>query len=187
MRHSNGNLILGGVTLAFAILVIFVWIPLDTQTGLIEKVRRQVTIGDALAPTIAASFLAIGGLMLVLFERNADDQPRVSSQDVLFGLALVASVILSVLVMRYSGPATISIWNLLSGGEAEYRLLRDTAPWKYIGFLLGGTMMITLLVSLVEGRVRARTLLIAFVSVSVMAAIYDLPFDDLLLPPNGDV
>ncbi|WP_164658152.1 hypothetical protein [Tropicibacter sp. Alg240-R139] len=187
MRHSNGNLILGAATIAFAILVIFIWIPLDTQTGLIEKVRRQVTIGDALAPTIAASFLAIGGLMLVLFERNADDQPKVSPQDVLFGLALIASIIISILVMRYAGPATVGLWNLLSGSEAEYRLLRDTAPWKYIGFLLGGTVMITMLVSLVEGRLRVKTLMIAFISVSVMAAIYDLPFDDLLLPPNGDV
>jgi hypothetical protein len=187
MRHSNGNLILGTVTLAFAIMVIFVWIPLDTQTGLIEKVRRQVTIGDALAPTIAAGFLAIGGLLLVLVERNADNQPRVSPADVLFGLALIGSVMVSLLAMRYAGPASVGIWNLLSDSEAEYRLLRDTAPWKYIGFLLGGTMMITMLVSLVEGRLRAKTVLIAFVSVSVMAAIYDLPFDDLLLPPNGDV
>ena len=187
MNASKGNLILGGVTICFAALVIFVWIPLDTQTGLIEKVRRQVTIGDALAPTIAAGFLLIGGLMLVLSERNAADQPRVSSQDVLFGLALILAVTVSVLVMRYAGPATVGVWNMISGGEAEYRLLRDTAPWKYIGFLLGGTMMITLLVSLVEGRMRAKTLLIAFVAVSVMAAIYDLPFDDLLLPPNGDV
>lgn len=187
MRQSNGNLILGGMTIVFAVLVIFVWIPLDTQTGLIEKVRRQVTIGDAFAPTIAACFLLIGGLMLVLSERNAGGQPRVKARNVLFGLAMAMSVTVSILVMRYAGPATLGLWNLFTGGEAEYRLLRDTAPWKYIGFLLGGTMMITLLVSLVEGCLRIKTVLIALISVSIMAMIYDLPFDDLLLPPNGDV
>lgn len=187
MRKSNVNLILGAVTLAFALMVIFVWIPLDTQTGLVEKVRRQVTIGDALAPTIAAGFLVVGGLLLVVTERNAPDQPQVSPKDVLFGLCVVLAVTVSVLVMRYAGPAVLGIWNLATGGETEYRLLRDTAPWKYIGFVLGGSLMITTLISMVEGRVRARTVLIALICVAVMAAIYDLPFDDLLLPPNGDV
>jgi len=187
MRQSNGNLILGAVTVIFAVMVIFVWIPLDTQTGLIEKVRRQVTIGDALAPTIAAGFLLIGGLLLVLTERHAPNQPRVSATDVGFGLTLVLAVAVSVLVMRYAGPATLGLWNILTGGEAEYRLLRDTAPWKYIGFVVGGTVMITTLVSLVEGRLRVKTVFIALAAVCVMAMIYDLPFDDLLLPPNGDV
>lgn len=187
MRHSNGNLILGAATVAFAILVIFVWIPLDTQTGLVEKVRRQITIGDALAPTIAAGFLVLGGLMLILSERQDENQPRLAKQDILFGLATLFLIVTAVLIMRYAGPIVVWLWNALTGDAFEYRLLRDTAPWKYIGFVLGGTFMITGLVSLVEGYLRPRTILIALISVAVMATIYDLPFDDLLLPPNGDV
>ena len=33
-----------------ALFIIFVWVPMDTGTGLVEKVRRKYTIGDALAP-----------------------------------------------------------------------------------------------------------------------------------------
>ena len=49
--HSRSNLITGLIFLAFAALVAFVWVPLDVETGLVEKVRRRIMIGDALART----------------------------------------------------------------------------------------------------------------------------------------
>ena len=74
---------------------------------------------------------------------------------------------------------------LLDGGE--YRLLRDTAPWKYLGFVVGGTFMIFTLMSLADGRLRLMRLAMALLVTVIMALLYDLPFDDLQLPPNGDV
>ena len=56
--HSRSNLITGLIFLAFAALVAFVWVPLDVETGLVEKVRRRIMIGDSLAPTLAAFLLA---------------------------------------------------------------------------------------------------------------------------------
>ena len=47
--------------------------------------------------------------------------------------------------------------------------------------------MIGGMISLVEGRFRGRTLVAAILAVVAMIVIYDVPFDDLLLPPNGDV
>jgi hypothetical protein len=42
-------------------------------------------------------------------------------------------------------------------------------------------------VAQIEGRITLRVLLIACLAVAVLIAIYDLPFDDLMLPPIGDV
>lgn len=104
-----------------------------------------------------------------------------------FTALLVAVICVSLVVMRYAGPAAVYLVNTVQGGELEYRLLRDTAPWKYIGFFLGGTMMISGIIMLVEGRVSTKALAAAILAVIVMIIIYDVPFDDLLLPPNGDV
>ena len=184
---SHSTLFLGLAILGFAALLLFVWIPLDVDTGLIEKERRRTVIGDALAPTVAGAFLMIGGLGLILFERNDTDQPALNRQNLRFIATTLGIAVLAFLVMRYAGPLAVSISNGLSGTELQYRLLRDTAPWKYIGFLLGGTLLVAGLIWQVEGRLRLRTVAIGLGAVVVLILVYDLPFDDLLLPPNGDV
>ena len=85
------------------------------------------------------------------------------------------------MLMRYTGPIVAMLMNL------DYRPLRATPPWHYIGFLVGGTILIGGLTSLVERRLSARNFVIGFIAALVVALIYDLPFDDLILPPNGDV
>ncbi|MEM9106395.1 MAG: hypothetical protein AAGC96_12130 [Pseudomonadota bacterium] len=188
MSHqSRSNLFLGVFFILFSLVLIFVWIPLDTDSGIVEKVRRQVTIGDALAPTIAGVFLLIGGAILVLFERRDTEETTLDRASVGFFLKVLALLVISMLIMRYAGPAAVAVAGAISDTPMEYRLLRDTAPWKYIGFFLGGTLMISGLIGLIEGRVTLRTLSIGVVATVVMIAIYDWPFDDLLLPPNGDV
>lgn len=186
-RTSRNNLYLGIFVLGFAVVLLAIWIPLDTQTGIIEKVRRQVVIGDALAPTVAALFLIIGGVLLVLTERNAPDQPKPAGSAIAFTAILLAIICVNLIVMRFAGPITVSLINALQGGELEYRLLRDTAPWKYIGFFFGGTMMISGMITVVEGRFSPKALVAGILAVIAMIVIYDVPFDDLLLPPNGDV
>lgn len=187
MGASRSNLVLGLLIVAFSLVLLFVWVPLDTETGLIEKVRRQVTIGDALAPTVAGLFLLIGGAILVLFERKSPQQPTVGLSSLGFIGAVALVLIVSLLAMRFAGPALVAIANLASDTPQEYRPLRDAIPWKYTGYLLGGSAMLVGLISLVEGRVRALTVGVAIAAVVVLIILYDLPFDDLLLPPNGDV
>lgn len=180
---SRSNLALGLIFLVFAILVAFVWVPLDTETGLIEKVRRRIMIGDALAPTMAAFFIGLGGLLLILTERKAPDQPVVNLTNLAFIGIQIATLILGFLIMLYAGPVAVALFN----GDAEYRLLRDTAPWKYIGYFLGGVFIVAGLIAQAEGRITWRGMFIAMSVVVALIVIYDLPFDDLLLPPNGDV
>lgn len=177
---------LGLFCVGFAVLCLGLWIPLDTDTGLIEKVRRRVAIGDALAPTLAAGFVLIGGALTALFARDtqAEDDPIPGA--VLFGAKMLGVLVLGFVVALYAGPACVALYNLASGEALEYRLLRGSFPWKYIGFVLGGSVAIMGCIALAEGRVSGRVALISVLSILAMIALFDLPFDDLLLPPNGD-
>ena len=161
-----------------AILIIFIWVPMDTGSGLVEKVRRKYTIGDALAPSVAGVILLIGGLILWL--RPSTDE-SITRQHMLWMTCLFGVFTVSLLSMRYAGPAAAMLLGV------EYRPLRATPPWHYIGFLIGGTILIGGLTGLVERRLSANHFIIGFVASLVVAMLYDLPFDDLILPPNGDV
>ncbi|MEM6465129.1 MAG: hypothetical protein AAF679_01305, partial [Pseudomonadota bacterium] len=90
--------------------------------------------------------------------------------------------VVSLALMRALGPM---VTELVS--TQEYRILRDTAPWKYIGFAAGGLVLVTGLISVVERRFSLRALAIGVFAVTMVIVLYDLPFEDLLLPPNGDV
>ena len=183
---QNTNVVTGLFFAALALLLLFVWIPLDSDTGLIEKVRRQVAIGDALAPTVAALFLLIGGGLLMLLEGKRDTPPAMDTASVKFVVRVFAMLVLGFLVMRYAGPLAVEVMNTVQGSDLEYRLLRDTVPWKWLGYVLGGTLAICGTISLTEGRFSLRALVVALLAIAAMIAIFDLPFDDLLLPPNGD-
>ena len=161
-----------------ALFIIFVWVPMDTGTGLVEKVRRKYTIGDALAPTVAGVILLIGGMLLWL--RPSADK-AITRQNLIWMVYLFGVFTASLMLMRYAGPIVAMLMNL------DYRPLRATPPWHYIGFLVGGTILIGGLASLVERRLSAHNFVIGFIAALVVALIYDLPFDDLILPPNGDV
>lgn len=181
MQKISTNLVLGLACIVFALLVALAWIPLDTDTWLVERSRGKYVVGDSLAPTLAAAFILIAGLMLLIERRSEDTRPGM--ENLKFIGAMIVVGIVSVLVMRWAGPAAVT---LFQGGD-EYRLLRDTAPWKYAGFALGGGFMVFSMISFVEGRPSMRAALIAVIAVAGIIMLYDLPFDDVLLPPNGDV
>lgn len=182
MKPARANLYLSLGCVGFALLLAFVWAPMDSGTGLIHKVRRQVSIGDALAPTLAAIMIGAGGVMVFL-ERRAPDQPRLTRGNLVFLLRFLAIMAVGFALMRWGGPLLVAALN----GDQDYRALRDTAPWKYVGFFIGGTGIIATLIASTEGRFSLRAVMIAIAATLALIALYDLPFDDLLLPPNGDV
>lgn len=183
-RFPSPHVLLGLTCIAFALLGLVIWVPLDTDTGLIEKVRRRVSVGDALAPTVAFVFVLLGGALVVWRDANTPDQPRLTMHNLLFVAGLIAIFGLGFAVMRWAGPLAVQ---LLGDGDHTYRALRDTAPWKFIGFFLGGSGLIATLISLIERRFSARAVLIGIAATLALILIYDVPFDDLILPPNGDV
>lgn len=176
----HGDKWLGLLAIAFAIVLIFVWVPLDVETGLIEKVRRQVRLGDSLGPTLAGGVILIGGLLAFL-QPNAD-APTLSRDNLRWVIVLLVVITVSLMLMRFAGPLVTS---LLS--ETPYRALRATPPWNYIGYLTGGTCLIAALISVVQGKLTLSAVLVGIAASLVFALLYDLPFDDLQLPPNGDV
>lgn len=183
---SRANLYLSLFSIAIALFLALIWVPMDSGSGLLLKVRRQISIGDALAPTIAAVTIGIGGL-LVFMQRKEDGQQALSVHNAAFLVRFLGIMALSFALMRWAGPAVVWVVDLVVDDVLTYRTLRATAPWKYIGFFTGGTAMIAALIAGSEGGLRLRTVFIAMLATAVLIALYDLPFDDLVLPPNGDV
>ncbi|MDJ0825757.1 MAG: hypothetical protein QNJ16_09670 [Rhodobacter sp.] len=186
LPSARTNLYLSLGSIGFALVLGLVWAPLDSGTGLIETVRRQVTIGDALAPTLAAGMIGLGGV-LVLAQRRAPDPGGLGPANLGFLLRFLAVIAVAFALMRWTGPVAVTLANVAVADDLTYRALRDTAPWKYLGFFAGGSFLIATLISAVEGRPTLRAVLIAAATTLALIAVYDLPFDDLLLPPNGDV
>jgi len=185
-----------GVGIAFAalaLLLLLFWIPEDVETGLIETHRRQVNIGDAMLPSaVAVAMLVVSAALLVsswrkLTKLNPESSPSASPpQRFRFISMLFGVVIISLLVMNFTGPLSAVLTNLLTDSDFSYRQLRDTPPFKYLGFSFGGFLMVFGLISLVEHRLSWRRAGAALLAVAALIVVYDLPFDDLLLPPNGD-
>lgn len=178
--HINPARLLGGLCAMFGVILIFVWAPLDSGSWYVMRVRGNYAVGDAMAPSFAGLIFVIGGAILALFGARAED-PSPDRRDMAFILTVVGIVLAGLVAMRFSGPLAAAFT------ESEYRHLRDTAPWKYLGFGFGGFGMVAALVAYVEGRFSWRATAAGCVAVLLIIAIYDLPFEDLILPPNGDV
>ena len=173
--------VLGLIAAAFGLFIVLYWAPVDSDTGLAEKVRGRWSIGDALAPTAAGVLILLSGLGIAAAGLRVGGAATLTSSNLLFLAKLLGVLIGTFIIVRYAGDAIAGAFG------QEYRLLRDTAPWKYIGFILGGGGMIFALISVMEHRVSLSRLALALAIATVLALIYDLPFEDLLLPPNGDV
>ena len=186
-EKSRSNLLLGLACIVFSLVVIFIWIPLDTDSGIIEKVRRRLTIGDAMAPSIAGVFILIGGFVLITFERKTSKQTNIMASNFKFIIRTLSILFLSLLIMRYSGPLLVAAVNMTLIEPLEYRLLRDTIPWKLVGYFIGGVVLIAGLIAQVESRLSVVSVGVAILATIILIIIYDFPFDDRLLPPNGDV
>lgn len=175
----------GVAFLVLALVVLGVWIPLDTETGWVEMLRRRLVIGDALAPSLAAMLVGLGGLFVIA---NALFMPEKAPAQ--FGWTQLAYLLwclglslVSFALMRWVGPVALA----LAGEAASYRDLRDSLPWKYLGFVAGGFVLILTSVVAVERRLSLAALALALFAPLAIAMVYDLPFEDLLLPPNGDL
>lgn len=178
---------IGATAFVIGLSALLLWLPNDVDSGLIEKVRRRYQIGDMLGPVVALAIIMLGGLWLCL---SQDRQPvgRITAPARAIS-TFIAAVAISLLLMRWVGP--VAVWLGEMAGLIEpgtgYRPLRDTLPWKFTGFLAGGTVMIWALGALADGAWTWRRLGIGFVIALVIGAVFDLPFEDLVLPPNGDV
>lgn len=186
MRRVNADLVLGLGVLTLALVAMVIWVPADTGSGIVERIRGQNRIGDAMGPTVAFAILGLAGIVLSVeaLRTSASERRSISLGRPQLGfLALMFAIFLaSLLAMRWTGPA---LGALLT--EEGYRPLRASLPWKYLGYVTGGTILVGSLIALSERRLTVRAVVIGFVAALLLAMFYDLPFRGFLLPPNGDL
>jgi len=205
LRGRRADALLGLACITFALVLLVVWIPLDVEGGVTERARGATRVGDALAPWVAGVLVALAGAMLVVEAwrggvRDGDGGDGVANRGargpvsaLKFLLLLVTVFTVTIILYRYTGPAAVEFARAITdiAGAVDtvpdYRLLRDTAPWKYFGYFAGSWFMVFALIALTERRCTWRAALIAAAAPALIALCYDAPFDDLLLPPNGDV
>ena len=192
MLGRNAELVIAVILLGFAAVTALIWIPADVETQIIHTHRRQTTLGDAFLPTLAVGLLGIAALVQLLMTLGRDrsdgiEDTGVDMTTLSFLLPFSGIVALSLAVMYWAGPIAVDLFVPDDGETARtYRQMRGTYPYKLLGYGLGGTAMVFLITSFIEGRFRATRLLSSILAVAALMAIFDLPFDTVLLPPNGD-
>ena len=187
-RSSRANVVLALAAAVAALLAVFVWIPLDTSSGFVERVRGRAAIGDALAPTLACLFVLLGAAAVLTSERRREDECKgLGPGNLAYLVVAVGLTLFSLAIMRYAGPLVVWLSNFVTGEEETYRELRAAAPWKWIGYLLGGATLVSGFIAMTERRLTLRAVAIGFAVSIMFVIVVDLPFDSLVLPPNGDV
>ena len=88
--------------------------------------------------------------------------------------------------MYWLGPLTVAALNTFGWLDASYRALSDTAPYKFIGYVVGGFVMTITLIAWTEGRIRWASVLSVLITLTVAILIFDLLLKNVLLPPNAD-
>ena len=187
LQQLSQNRLTGAVIVALCICALAFWVPTDIDSGIIEKVRRRYQIGDMLGPVTALLIMLVGGIWLATSQQNKPVKGvgKATVMLLIFG----GVVALSLLVIRWAGPGAVALAEMVGiiDQGTGYRPLRDTLPWKFTGFLLGGGMLIASLSSLADRQWSWQRLGLGILIAFVLGALFDLPFEDLILPPNGDV
>lgn len=184
----------GAVVLAGALLALFVWFPADIRGGFFHTnaVGRREP-GDAFFPIILASTLAVlSAIQLVLAvlrpRPQTDDAPqaRLTTHNLKFLATFLAFTGAGLAIMYWLGPLTVSAMQALGLTEADYRNLTDTAPYKYLGYVVGGFLMTVGLIVWSEGRVRRGALITVVAVLATAIVVFDVVLNNVLLPPNAE-
>lgn len=184
----------GVVVLAGSLISLFVWFPADIPTGFFftNAIGREEP-GDAFFPIILAILLAalsVIQLSIAIMGRGPSASPDVQNsltiQNLRFLLIFIAIIGCGLAIMYGLGPLVVWMLNALGVLDADYRQLTDTAPYKYIGYVVGGFVMTIALIARTEGKVRRNSVLAVLITLVVAILIFDVLLKNVLLPPNAD-
>jgi len=167
------NFGIGAFGVVLALFAIFYWIPVDVESGIVEKERRDVFIGDGMAPFFLACCFGVLGLAMLIgsllpqrvpqdaadakFDDNdqtlnLDIPGALSPSNLAYLLRVLMIVAVSLTLMVWVGPLSAKFMNLLGFDVGTYRQLTNTFPYKYVGFVSGGFCLVFALITLIEGR-----------------------------------
>ena len=186
-RVPRQEQLIGILSILFCLLLLLIWIPFDIDSGIASKVRGRSKIGDAMAPTVAAVILGVAGLSLLFSSKKHESSERIEWSSIVFILGISALILTTCFIMAVFGPLIVSLSQQFITDLPDYRSLRNAIPWKYLGLLAGGSFMLVSFFVITGYGSWQRRIIVAFLATLALAMAYDLPFDDLLLPPNGDV
>jgi len=197
MQTRHWNTAIGLLFIALSLFTLIWWIPTDIESGVLVEEFRDISIGDAMAPTACAIAVLIFSIALVVSsvlagrggeaaEPSPEPEIGISASNVRSVAAIAAILTASLAIMVWAGPLLVQLMQAGGSDIRDYRLLTNTVPHKYTGFALGGLLLVTGLISWIEGRISLRAVATAVGAVLILIAVYDIPFDTLLLPPNGE-
>jgi hypothetical protein len=177
-----------------AILSLCVWFPADIPTGFFHTnaIGREEP-GDAFFPVILTVLLLTlaviqiySSLSRVRAGIEAPENGALTTSNFRFVGSVIVTVGGGMVIMYWLGPLTVNGLNALGWTESTYRALTDTAPYKYLGYVVGGLVMTVSLIVRTEGRVRAVSVMSVLITLAAAIAIFDLALNNVLLPPNAD-
>jgi hypothetical protein len=191
MLRRQTELAIASFFLIAGLLSVFIWIPNDSETWMIETFRRQTTMGDAFVPMICASLITICAaihLVLTLHRKDLHDTegPVFDGHTAAFMLQFLLILAVSIALMYWTGPLLVKLFAQADASDITYRQMRGTYPYKIAGFVLGGFTLVFAVTTLIEGRMKWLRILSSLIAVAVLLLIFDYPFDSIILPPNGD-
>jgi len=182
----------GLVMMLGAILALVVWFPNDIRGGFIETNQVGTAApGDAFFPVMLAILILIlsVGLLVSSFVGGAGHIPlgHLSASNLVFIGQMIVAIAIGLSLMIWLGPFVVFAQNSLTGSDATYRALSDTAPYKYIGFAGGGLFICLALIRYAAGSVSWRSILVALLAVCALILILDGLLTNVQLPPNADL
>jgi hypothetical protein len=186
----------GAVVFVLAAGAILFWFPNDIRGGFIEigtAGRREP--GDAFFPILLASAmlaLSAAHLIVTLIGKGTpapagdDDTGRLTRSNLRFLLVFHVTVLGGLAIMYWLGPLTVTALNAIGVLDSSYRQLLDTAPYKYIGYVVGGFLMTVSLAAWAEGGLTRRAIIAVVLVLTVSVVSFDVLLTNVQLPPNAD-
>lgn len=179
---------IGVVGLLFAIIALAFWFPHDIKGKFMEVTMAGVKEpGDAFFPIILTSIIAFFSVVQLIIGALQTSYGQksfgyISTRNIGYLAILFLIISIGLALMYWMGPLFVA----MLGVAKSYRLLVDTIPYKYIGFLTGGFLITFSIITWAEGRVRKRSAVVSVLLLLILISIFDLALNNIQLPPNAD-
>ena len=185
------NVGFGAVASIAAFITLLIWIPNDIKGGFIEINQiGKPEPGDAFFPIILAILMLVlstGQLVgAVLSSKPQEASGKLTTNNLRFLFLFYAIILAGLTIMYWLGPLVVDGLRTIGTIDSTYRQLVDTAPYKYLGYVVGGFLMTTGLIAWAEGSIRPQAVLTVAIVIGILILVLDILLYNIQLPPNAD-